>query len=359
MSSAAWEPLRLLKYGMPFIAICLFVVLKRYLIFDRTSISNAAWLHYLGGLLLFYVIAFSFNALIAFRSPRFYQEVFFALSPLAFVVLVLAIKPAANVVMVTHVLFAGVVLAFIIETNTQLLDALLHPSQIITGLASSEVESESNLAFQFGMILIVYTHYRKWLYSIIAAGLLLLAFKRIAIIGVIVVGLLYVTKRITKGKLNPAENRWLVIGGNITAITSLFLFLLGKFDDLVMDVFGVSPNFLTVGRYDVYSDIFRHFGGVKFWGFGLGAITTFLSGANYQLINLHSDVLKIFFELGPLFFIIWIFLFHNWKKNMLTACLAIYMNILFLTDNVFIYFDVLVCYYLLSAYSSGPVKAVV
>lgn len=352
MASALWEPLRYVKYGLPFVTLFLLWVTQARLVINRTLIRQSGWFTYLGRLFLFYCLAFALNAIVGFRFPRFYLEVFFALSPLLFALMVLMLEPEAPLIQVTHLLFAGVLLAFLLEKNTLLVAALLHPSQVLAGLASSELESESNLAFQFGMIVIVYAHHRKWLMMIIAAILLILAFKRIAILGVVLVGLLYLVKKMTNGWINPAKGKWLIIASNLAMVSVLFLFFMGNFDDLVFDIFGVSPNFLTVGRYDVYTEIFRHFGGVKFWGFGLGAINTFLAGANYELVNLHSDVLKIFFELGPIAYLFWILLFHSWPRHMLVASLAIYMNVLFMTDNTFIYFDVLFCYYLLSGYGA-------
>lgn len=351
IASVVWEPLKYLKYGLPIISPILLLVFQKRIFVDLYALKRLDGYRYLSGLLFLYLILLSVNVFVGFRNARFFLEGFFILAPLLFSFFLFLLKPESDILDVTRWLFAAIAISFFIERFDSILFSITHPGSIFGGLANSELDSESNFSFQFGMFLIIYAYHRKWLFAILSAVLMVLSFKRIAIAAVIIIGLLTLVKKLSSGRLDPIRNKWLIMVGNLLVVTILFLFFTGVFDDLVMQLFGVSPNFLTVGRYDVYTDIFNHFGNVRFFGFGLGSINTYLSGAGYQLVNLHSDVLKVFFELGPPAFLFWIYMFHKWPDNFLCAALAVYMNILFFTDNVFIYFDVLFCFYLLIFYA--------
>jgi predicted membrane protein len=81
-------------------------------------------------------------------------------------------------------------------------------------------------------------------------------------------------------------------------------------------------------------------------GDGIGFVTKTISdivGMNY---NFHSDILKNFLEFGPVVFCLWVyFLYKINARNLKTLLYVIYTNVLFITDNVFIYFDVFFLFY--------------
>ncbi|KYP15964.1 O-antigen ligase family protein [Flavihumibacter sp. CACIAM 22H1] len=346
-----WEPFKYLKYGMPFLLFFIILLEKNKILINIRELKQNKRFHYLASLLLFFLVAFAINFIKGFSNPRFYAEVYFVVSPILFALLIVALLPTTDLKKGVQLLFYTITLSFLAEKFIPIIQAITHPGQLISAFLTSELESESNYSFQFGMFLLVFMWDRNKLMSILAAGLLLLSFKRIAIFAVVVIGVLYLVQKISRNRFKPAENKFLLFLSNILVVTLLFLFFTGKFDSLIEETFGVSSNFITQGRYNVYQDIFAHFGQTELLGFGLGSINTFLSGAGYQLVNLHSDVLKVFFELGPPIFIAWIILYYSYVTNFLTAALAIYMNILFFTDNVFIYFDVLFIFYFLMLYS--------
>lgn len=85
-------------------------------------------------------------------------------------------------------------------------------------------------------------------------------------------------------------------------------------------------------------------------GVGLGRITHVLSAEGAWLTNTHSDVLKHYMEVGPLMFAGWIGCFYWLSRRRGTLALTVFMNVLFLSDNVSIYFDVMFPFYLAFAY---------
>jgi hypothetical protein len=222
---------------------------------------------------------------------------------------------------------------------------------LFDAFTTSELPTESNFAFQFGMFAIIFLQTGKKRYTLITFFLLLLSFKRIALAGVLIFLLLALVRKLSGKRINPAGNKTLILVFNCVLVGILFLFFTGAFDEFIEERFGMSSNFISQGRYNIYQDIFSYFGRIDLLGFGLGSINMFLTAKGYELVNLHSDVLKVFFELGPLLFIGWIYCFHKWANSFLSACLAIYVNVLFFTDNVLIYFDVMFVFYILMIYS--------
>jgi len=94
------------------------------------------------------------------------------------------------------------------------------------------------------------------------------------------------------------------------------------------------------------------------FGLGLGRISDYLKIAGVSLTNPHSDILKYFLEFGPLAFVLWIYGFYRLHLyNRYTIVLAVFLNVLFLSDNVSIYFSVMFLFYLLNVFLMKPVES--
>ena len=351
VAAALSEPLKYLKYSLPVLLLAVLLVYSKRFTLQLDRLRKARSFHYLTGLLVFYLIAFATNLIKGFSNGRFYQEVYFVLSPLFFAFLLFLLRPANDYGRAIKLLFWGIAAAFIAEKFPFFIEEVKHPFLIVDAFLTSDLATESNFAFEFGLFFIVFSEEKNKRYGLLSAILLILSFKRIALAAVVFYFILAALRKLSRQKLHPAGNKVLLLTANGLVVLLLFLFFTGTFDDFIEETFGVSSNFITQGRYNIYQDIFHHFGKIDFFGFGLGAINTFLSHTGYELVNLHSDLLKVFFELGPLLFIAWIYFFHKWANTFLSACLAIYMNVLFLTDNVFIYFDVMFVFYIAMLYS--------
>lgn len=350
-ASSVSEELKYLKYALPLLLGAVLLAIRKKITLKKNVWKHNLRFRYLAGLTCFYLIACCFNLFKGFYNVRFYQEFYFVLSPLLFSVLLLTLRPEKDYSRAVYFLFWGITAAYIAEKFPFFIEELLHPSLLIDAFLTSELPTESNFAFEFGLFLIVFLEKKEKKYALFAFLLLLLSFKRIAIAAVIIYVLLALVHRLSKGRINPAGNKTLWLLVNCAVVSVLFLFFSGAFDEFIENSFGLSSNFISQGRYNIYQDIFHHFGRIDFFGFGLGSINIFLSNTGYELVNLHSDVLKVFFELGPLFFVLWIFFFYRWTVTFLNACLAIYINVLFFTDNVFIYFDVMFVFYVLMVYA--------
>lgn len=358
--SVVSEPLKYLKYTLPFLLCVFLIIFSKRLFISINNIKQNQRFKYLTGLTFFYLIACISNFIQGFNNLRFYQEFFFVLSPLVFTLLLFLLKPVEDYSKAVVYLFWAISMSFLFEKFESILLEVTNPGLLFDAFLTSELPTESNFAFQFGLFAIVFIHKRMRLYSILSLFLLLLSFKRIAIAGVFVCMLLMVIRSISGNKINPVKNKFFIVICNCLAVSFLFLFFTGAFDEFIESTFGVSSNFITQGRYNIYQDIFAHFGNINILGFGLGSINVYLNTAGYDLLNLHSDVLKVFFELGPVLFVGWIYYFHKWTNSFLSSCLAIYLNILFFTDNVFIYFDVMFVYYILmlNSFSNNNLPAV-
>jgi hypothetical protein len=223
-------------------------------------------------------------------------------------------------------------------------------SSLPDALLTSASSTESPYAFDFGLFAIYFFLRKKKINCFIALLFTLISFKRIALLGVI---LAFVTFFLLKGFYQKPQRypRVLLIATviNVFIVINLYLFSVGSYDDLIEKVFGVSANYLSQGRYELYQGIFEQVkASVLIAGLGLGSITHYLTVNQAFLENLHSDILKSFLEFGAPLFVFWIFQFYKkTSKELQLLIISLYINIMFLTDNVFIYFDVMLFYYLI------------
>ena len=106
----------------------------------------------------------------------------------------------------------------------------------------------------------------------------------------------------------------------------------------------------SMGRAGLFALLSDRLPDAGILGVGLGRISHLLEAERAWLTNTHSDVLKYFVELGPLMFAVWIGCFYWTSRAAGTLGLAVFINVLFLSDNVSIYFDVMFPFYLAFAY---------
>ena len=202
----------------------------------------------------------------------------------------------------------------------------------------SSIES-ATFGFIFGFFAIYWMtkkNYRAFLLNLI---LLFFSFKRIAFIGLVLVFLIWLLpERIQKILVSFP----VIISANITALILTVLFSLGIFDEVITNIFDVSANALSMGRQVLYYDISYEIASdpASFFIMGTGLGSTYNFVAEYGASNLHSDMLKIFSELGFLVFIGFIYLLYKVKQPE-SKLLAIYLNVIFLSDNILIYVSVM------------------
>src|SRR5690606_5333711 len=103
-----------------------------------------------------------------------------------------------------------------------------------------------------------------------------------------------------------------------------------SFDYFSQEYFGVSSSFLTMGRTALYDSVFSSSRDYISMFFGSGPGTSYsIAAASIFVVdgkvNLHSDVLKLYYELGIVVFLA--FFFMTYKIRDLRIYLFMYINI--------------------------------
>jgi hypothetical protein len=204
--------------------------------------------------------------------------------------------------------------------------------------ATSKSSFEGNFAFLFGLLTVYAALTRQWkllIFSFIAS---VFALKRIVILAEITcIILALLPEKYVKRLLNP----FFLLAVNLTFVLLVILYANHSFDGLIASYTGQSANQFGMGRQVLYGSIaksilenpFRYI----FIGAGPGAAYDALSG--FGIVghnNLHSDILKIFYEYGFILFSLFIFLGYSSRLANIRI-LFFFTNIIFVTDNVLIY----------------------
>lgn len=226
----------------------------------------------------------------------------------------------------------------------------------------SEGITESQYAFPMGIFIIYYIFKKDHLKVLLSFFILILSDKRIALGGVLATVIYYfvVTTLLKTRKQNSYKGKWLI---GISAVVSIAIIML----------------YVYVCKYNIISSLFSYYeinsmGRINMWnrigqlyefspgyiGKGIGYLTNLLYEWNLPGFrgNLHNDILKAYIELGffgiQIYFLSYFFLI--WKLNKkyrldikqvvtLLSC-TLYTIILFTTDNVMIYVNYLMPFYM-------------
>ncbi len=338
--------LRYTKYFIPIIFLIFAFSGIRKLKIYATPLKNLI-LYF--GLIILSLIVSIINFDISFR---FFQESILILLPMVTIIIVTTvIKKPVNVIL--NWLFNVYAAIFFISNIPFFINANLI-NDFISALKTSTLPTESWMAFPFGLFSIYYFLEKKKARMIFSFILFLLAFKRIAIAGVIVGIIVYWFFSVRNKHASNKKNVYFYfIFLNVALLIVIYNFIEGNFDNLITNITGLSPNWFTQGRLRVYNETINHFSGNLFFGNSLGSTNVFLSNTFEDINFLHSDILKIIIEMGFISYLIWVTVFF--KLNLVSKKvipILIFINILFLSDNVFIYFDTLFIFYLLIVHYS-------
>lgn len=336
--------LRYIKYLIPFIFSLFLLISYRHLSVYKVPIKN----------LQLFLVLILINAIYSFfnfnLTLRFFEEALLIIFPiLAIIVTTTAIKSPIGKLL--DYLFVVYALIFFIGNiqfffNANIIDDFLK------ALKTSTLPTESWMAFPFGLFTLFYIlEKRKW-WAVFSCIFFVLAFKRISIVALILAIFIFwfFYKRKTVN-FNPNRVLFWFVMLNIALLIIIYNFIQGNFDVFIKELTGLSPNHFTQGRLRIYTDTINHFSDNLLFGNSLGSTNLFLV-KNFENIHfLHSDILKLIVELGVISYLIWMFYFFriNIVSNKAVPVL-IFMNLLFLTDNVFLYFDTLFIFYLLIIY---------
>jgi len=217
---------------------------------------------------------------------------------------------------------------------------------------------ESATAFYMGAFAVFAVYRRKWLLYAFCLLCTILFLKRIALVGALLVGVLFL--------LGEKRIRWLLsplvmIIVNVAVIGLTMAYALGAFDYEIMRWTDQSANALGQGRQTFLSvpsrEIVEEWGRFLLMGKGAGAVYDLtlsvgvMDGADK--INLHSDLMKLLYEYGLLWYVVVIGVMYS-VRSFRAKLLAVYINVLFVTDNSLIYY--LLIFYIVLCARIDPVE---
>lgn len=345
--------LRYAKYTLPIIALLTLLISSRFESARSRSPSLRTTLDYFHRWSIFYLllIAYSFCVLATTGDLffRFFANCFFMVSPVLAMYLVFHYFDPAKAQRYVRTLFWGFVIIFCLWKISVI--PALRMELLIEALFTSQFPSENHLAFHFGLLSVYFVLSKNLRYSVGAAIMTILCFKRIVFPAVILSVL--ICYLFDKAKLLDRKWKYAVIFVsvflNLFAVHLSYQFAFGEYDYLITMLTDTSPNAFFMGRQFIYSNVLSQINGIPWLGIGIGKIDQLSFTLFNHPLNLHSDLLKNYFEFGTLFFVPWVCLlyFLNSASARMIA-LTIYMNTIFLTDNAFVYFDVVYVFYLLS-----------
>ncbi|AGY82830.1 hypothetical protein [Carnobacterium inhibens] len=215
---------------------------------------------------------------------------------------------------------------------------------------------EGTEAFIFGLYILYFMMKKKKILLCLAIFLTFLAHKRIVIASVIVCMLLYIFLIILK-KFNIKKINTVIFCG-VILIEFLTIYVI-KYEKLQLLKLKFDIN--DMGRSIIYSFFDNQYSFSFFYkGNGLGFVDSYFNLINSNVGNLHSDILKIYIEVGFIGFLIFnlvhlnsyikIFKKNNREFSNLYFVFIIYVFINYFSDNALIYIYFLVPLYLLIFY---------
>ena len=201
---------------------------------------------------------------------------------------------------------------------------------------------ESTDCFIFGFFAIYYASISELKKSLFCFVLIFISLKRIVLLGCLASLLvLFLDRKIFN------VNRPIILFGFASFCTVITVcFGAGVFDQLIFDVFGVSPNYLTMGRSNIFGSVVDDFltGKGLVFGNGLGTVYPKVEMASNGLNhNLHSDLLKVLYEYGLVGFIL-LFSFLSRLPENVNVGFFVILIASFMTDNILIYSHVMFFY---------------
>jgi hypothetical protein len=335
------SPFRYIKY-------LIFPCIVAFLLFNKKMQVRKLLFHNFLLYTILVAINFVTSIISGHLSFRFFEEVLLLLLP---IITALAIVGYRNIDIskMINIFFVFYILSFIIYQFEHLINLPKLLSSFIDALKYSIFPTESWLAFPLGVFTLYYVLEKDYKRFFIALFFFLLAFKRIAIASFILsygcyaFFFLFLNVKFVKRKIIS-----FFITLNVGLIAVLYFFINGFFTRLIEKKTGISVNWFSQGRFQIYNDVINHFLDKIWFGSSLGFTHLYLDRKYSDIAFLHSDILKILLELGIASFIIWFvyFLYIN-INNSKSAIMFLFINILLLTDNVFIYFDTLFIVYLI------------
>jgi hypothetical protein len=337
--------LRYTKYVVTFLSPFFLLPKNVYFRFlDRYYLKNI--------ILYFVIIQISFITILLKEDfyQRFFEESVFILSPAIFTFFLFRYYNNDRKEFYIKFLFWGITISYIVLlviSNVEGLSFVLNPYDFLINNKRSLVNTSHSFYFVFFIIYFFFKKNKKYLF--ISLVFFVLSLKRVSLVGLIVVFIIYLIYR--KKEFSDVNLKIIIpvlILVNLALVFIIYNFSMGEYDYLFGEITGRFSDDVVSGRKGIYQIFFEKFDLSKliFLGEGIGKVMQVISERVGFKFNFHSDILKNYTEMGPAMFIAWIyFLYKLNSKNLISFLYIIYINILFISDNVFVYFDVLFLFY--------------
>lgn len=213
-------------------------------------------------------------------------------------------------------------------------------SNISFDISKSSSPFEGSFSFLFGLLAPFALMEKRYRLFVLCFLMTVISLKRIAVIAVVVAAVFIL---LGEKRSRPILNPVVMIVLNCLLLLLVFLYGYGAFDYLIIQLTGQSANEFGQGRKALFSlpaiEFFSHPEQFIFFGQGPGSTYILANkaiGSYTTAQRLHSDVIKIFYEYGLVFFSIFIGLMYSAKKFS-TRIAFLFMNVIFLSDNTLIY----------------------
>jgi len=287
-------------------------------------------------------------------SGRALDEAYLVLAPLVTAYLIFPSLRVERIPIYADWLFLGTIAAYLIERGGAIASFVSDLGGVWHQLLTSTSPTESGAAFVFGLFTLYYLLTGRRRRASCAALFMLLGFKRIAMLATLMCALLWVLLPAMRAE---PPRRWRTIAFvallvNAIILVGLYQLSIGGLDEIISAQTGMSSEWFTMGRESLYAELFRTFD-ITWSGSGLGTTMSHFMATHGELENAHSDVIKYTIEAGPLVAAAWLWGFYRLARGAAAALLlAVYTNILFVTDNVSIYFWFMFVFYVLVGLAS-------
>lgn len=217
-------------------------------------------------------------------------------------------------------------------------------------IIQSQSRLETTFAFPLTMVALYLTVTRRYFAGAIALVFAVIFLKRIAIFGFVACYLVWLMpRRVRRALLSPIS---LTLFSGVVVALSL-AFANGIYDSWIFENVGIPPNDLSKGRQLLWSSALKaldfSFYEFLFFGEGVGRVVTGLqSELGVDEVLLHNDLLTLLLEVGAIPSLMFLYLFASLKAEM-GRLFAMFMLIMFSTDNVLIYQHVMFVYFFIQA----------
>lgn len=223
---------------------------------------------------------------------------------------------------------------------------------------ASESALESSSAFYMGAFCVFALYRRQWFLYLFCLLCTVVFLKRIAMLGALAVGVVWlIGEKRSRYLLHPVT----MVVANLAIVLVTIAYSLGAFDYYIMHWTHYSANALGQGRQtflrvpsaEIVDDWIRF----VFVGKGPGSayeLTRSVEiGDGEGKTNLHSDLMKIFYEYGFVWYVFLIAVLYS-IKSFRAKMLAVFINVLFVTDNSLIYYNLI--FFMMAMSKTDPVS---